>query len=102
MLENDGQIALRRAMEVPIGRVPRHVERVDQRDARRREDADQQLRAIDARALDARLVVVGRAEPAPRFGDDGGALACFFCRHRRSFPSPLEGEGGTRRAATGG
>ena len=85
-IEDEAEIALFAAMQMPIDRIRTRIERRDE--AAIDEDAHEQHAAIDARAFDVGAGVIGRADPGARLGDDA----------RRANPLP-EGEG--RREAPG-
>ena len=70
--EEEAEIALVVAVQHPIAGVRLRVERLDKPEVAI--DADKQHRAVDADALDVSRVMVGRADPAARRGDDRVAL----------------------------
>ncbi len=70
----------------PVARVGARIER--RRQPEIDENAHQKHPAIDADAVNVAIVVIGRSDPSPRFGDDGGALRRRFrerLRHRAAF-----------------
>ncbi len=69
--EQEAEIALLAAMQMPVARVGAGVERLDQAEVAI--DAHQQHRAVAARALDVGHVMIGRADPFARRRDDAGA-----------------------------
>ena len=69
--EQEAEIALLAAMQMPVARVGAGVERFDQAEVAI--DAHQQHRAVAARALDVGHVVIRRADPFARRRNDAGA-----------------------------
>jgi len=63
--------SISRAVQMPVGRIVAGVEGLDQADVG--VDADRQLGAVDADALEPGAVVIGRAEPGDGFRHHRGA-----------------------------
>ena len=77
--ENEAEIAFLAAMQVPVDGVRPRIEWGTQPGVDK--NPHQQHAAVDADAFDVRAIVIRRADPGARVGNDGGPLCAFAGIH---------------------